>query len=562
MSVADRRSALQRLAASWAVRIWLAAMGLASALALAVGSANASELPRIETMPSGRHVLLVDGQPFTILGAQANNSSNNVNVLPQVWSTITALHANTLEMPVAWDQIEPREGQFDFSFVDALLDQARAHHVRLVLLWFGTWKNGGPGYTPEWVKTDVARFPRKLAADGTPLPALSPFSPTTLAADKRAFEALMQHLARADAQNTVIMVQVENEAGAFGIPRDHRPEAEALFAGQVPASLTQRLGRPSGTWRQVFGALSNQAFMSWYTASYIDQVAAAGKAIKDLPMYCNAALSDPLAKTVDPNWVSSGSPDWNMIDVWKAAAPHIDLVAPDIYYPQWDKVTAFLDAYDRPDNPLMVPEIGNAVEFARYFWPVMGHGGIGFAPFGMDATGYANYPLGAKRLDQEVISAFAAPYEFIAPMDRGWARVLAGHPSWGFAKGPDAKDQSVTFGDWKVTAQFDRWLIGDESWTFVKPDPAPTAGKPVGGGVVIQTGADTFLVAGYDARVHFTLAHPGQRQQWQFVSVEEGSLDDAGNWRPLREWNGDQTDYGLNLGSRPTLLRVRLGKFD
>src|SRR3546814_9059261 len=109
---------------------------------------------------NGRHALIVDGAPFLMLGAQANNSSNYAAALPKVWPVLDAMHANTLEMPIAWEQIEPQEGRFDFSFVDTLLDQARAHDKRLVLLWFATWKNGSPSYAPEWAKTEQQHFPR------------------------------------------------------------------------------------------------------------------------------------------------------------------------------------------------------------------------------------------------------------------------------------------------------------------------------------------------------------------------------------------------------------------
>ena len=519
-------------------------------------------MPRIAA-PHGRPALFVDGAPFLMLGAQANNSSNHASVLPQVWQTMEQLGANTLEMPVAWAQIEPREGQFDFAFVDTLLAQARQHRVRLVLLWFGAFKNGGPGYTPVWVKGDLARFPRKLDAQGRPLAALSPFAQSTLAADRTAFAALMRHLSRQDPDHRVIMVQVENEPGAFGIARDHSPVADALFAQPVPAALQQALGLAAGpagrSWQAAFGPLADQAFMSWHTARYVDAVAAAGKAIKPLPMYCNAALSDPLAKVPDPQWISSGSPDWNMIAIWKVAAPHLDLVAPDIYTRDWPQVRAYLAAYARPDNALMIPEIGNDAAYARFFWPALAQGAIGFAPFGMDATGYVNYPLGAKQLDPATIAAFADKFRFMAPMARGWAALALRQAGWGAAKPDDAADQVHDFGAWRVALQFDRWLIGDESWTFAHPDPAPTHGRPTGGAAVVPIAADTFLVVGSDVRVRFSRTAPDRAGQWQYLSVEEGHLDAAGNWVAERPWNGDQTDYGLNLPARPVMLRVVLG---
>ena len=119
------------------------------ALAAAPAAAQAQPRPLPEVVSKdGRHALMVDGEPYLILGAQANNSSNYPAMLPIVWPTIRALHANTLEIPVAWEQVEPVEGSFDFSWLDALLPQARENDVRLVLLWFGTWKNTGPAYMP------------------------------------------------------------------------------------------------------------------------------------------------------------------------------------------------------------------------------------------------------------------------------------------------------------------------------------------------------------------------------------------------------------------------------
>ncbi|NKJ44119.1 DUF5597 domain-containing protein [Novosphingobium sp. SG720] len=531
---------------------------LAAVAAPALARPAPPPLPRVATS-DGRPVLLVDGAPFLMLGAQANNSSNHASVLPQVWQTMAELGANTLEMPVAWAQIEPREGQFDFAFVDSLIAQARARNVRLVLLWFGTWKNGGPGYTPLWVKTDLARFPRKRDAQGRPLAALSPFAETTLTADRTAFVAVMRHLAQHDRDHRVMMVQVENEPGAFGIARDRSPAADTLFAQPVPAALRLAMHLSSGNWQQAFGPLADQAFMSWYTARYIDAIAAAGKAIKPLPMYCNAALSDPVAKTVDPQWISSGSPDWNMIPIWKVAAPHLDFVAPDIYTRDWSQVRAYLATYARPDNALMIPEIGNDAAYARFFWPALAHGAIGFAPFGMDATGYVNYPLGAKRLDAATIGAFAAKFRIMAPMARGWAAFAARHAGWGAAKDDDGADQAHAFGDWQVAVQFDRWMIGDESWTFAHPDPAPTQGRATGGAAIFPLDANSFLVVGSDVRLRFSRRAPQDAASWQYLSVEEGRLDSGGNWVGQRPWNGDQTDYGLNLPEHPVMLRVVLG---
>jgi beta-galactosidase GanA len=522
--------------------------------ASAAASAQSGSLPRIVSR-DGKHALYVDGAPFLILGGQANNSSNYPAILPQVWPTIRALHANTLEIPVAWEQIEPQEGRFDFSWVDTLIPQARANNVRLDLLWFGTWKNTGPSYEPEWVKSNTRRFPRMMTREGKTHYVPTPLSRTTLEADKRAFVALMRHLREIDSQHTVILVQVENEVGSYGSPRDFSPQANQLFAEPIPAALARKVGK-SGSWSQVFDWNADTAFNAWYTARYIDEIAAAGQAELDLPMYVNVVVGNPFDAKAGGG--ASGGADWPVLDVWKAAAPHIALAAPDLYDRDYKTYKGKLDRMERPDNPLFVPETGNDLEFARDFWLALGKGTIGWSPFGMDPT-YFNYPLGAKDLDPETLDAFASKFALMAPIARDWARLAFEHPTAGFAKGEDASDQSTTLGRWKVTAQYGLWSFGDPTWTWMKFPPNPQKDRPVGGAALIQLGPDEFLLAGSDVRMSFGLAAPGAGENVHFLSVEEGTFEN-GRWVMARRWNGDQTDYGLNL-IRPTLLKVRLGTY-
>ncbi|MGE5562027.1 MAG: DUF5597 domain-containing protein [Bacillota bacterium] len=525
-------------------------------LAGATAEAQPAPLPRV-VESGGRHALLVDGAPFLILGAQTNNSSNYPAVLPQVWAVVDPLHANTVEMPVAWEQVEPVEGRFDFSWIDTLLPQARQHKVRLVLLWFGAFKNTSPSYAPEWVKGDNRRFPRMITKNGKTHYVLTPLARSTLAADSRAFAALMRHIRDVDPQHTVIMVQVENETGSYQSPRDFSPEANRLFAQPIPTELARTTGK-SGTWSQAYGWKADQAFNSWYTARYVDQVAAAGQAELDLPMYANAALSDPF-KEEGAQYGASGGPNWNVIDIWKAAAPHLSLLAPDIYDRDEKVNVAQLDHYARPDNALFVPENGNAAEYSRFLWAALGRGAIGWAPFGMDATGYSNFPLGAKQLDADTIEAFASKYRLLAPMARDWARLSFEHPTIGFAKPKDGSDQSAVLGRWKATAMYGMWEFGERDWTWIDMPANPKKDMPVGGAAIVQLGPDEFLVAGSDIRVRFALDRPQAGENVQFMDVEEGAFDN-GRWVMKRRWNGDQTDYGLNL-TQPVLLKVRMGTY-
>jgi len=530
---------------------------LAAALFAAAGAQAQSltELPHLVTH-DGHSALMVDGAPFLMLGAQANNSSNAPAQLPMVWATIDRLGANTLEMPVAWEQVEPQEGRFDFTWVDTLLTEARQHHVRLVLLWFATWKNGSPHYTPQWVKTDPARFPRVVNTKGELVDSLSPLGMATQAADARAFAALMAHVKTADPQHTVIMVQVENETGTWGSVRDYSPLAQKAFDGPVPAALLRARNLKPGTWHEVFGADADEAFHAWSIAHYVDAVATAGKAQLDLPMYVNVALRDPIAPK-GPGTYESGGPTDNVLDVWHAAAPHIDAVGPDIYQPDFAHYTAVLDHYGAKGAPLFVPETSRSYATGRYMFAVLGRGGIGFSPFGMDFTGDATTSEAVPAGDFDKLEPFTSNYHLIAPMMRYWAKASLEGRVRGAAENDARTPDVFDFGDWTVTVRYDRPAFGASDWAQIKPRPVNPLGADAGV-LIAQQGPDEFIVTGRMVRVEFTPKTPGRHMQ--FLRVDEGTLGDGG-WVTHHVWNGDQTDYGLNLSTVARTLDVRLSTY-
>lgn len=512
----------------------------------------AGEMPRL-IEKDGRHALLVEGRPYLMLGAQINNSSAWPEMLPQVWPAIEAIHANTVEAPVYWEQLEAQPGRFDFTNVDALVNQAREHKVRLVLLWFGAWKNGGMHYAPEWVKADNRRFPRMLNGDRRPLDILSVHSPETLNADRTAFAALMRHVKQIDGdEHTVLLVQVENEPGSYGTVRDFSAAAQKAFEGEVPREFAASMHKPAGTWRQVFGQDAEEIFSAYSAAHYIDQVAAAGKAEYPLPMYINAALRDPLDSHARPGAnYPSGGPSFNVLDVWKAAAKSLDMITPNIYLRD-EACLKTVALYARPDNPLLLVETSNDPSFAKYFFSVLGSGGIGFAPFGIDFTGYANYPLGVAEVSAKSLAPFAENNRLMATMVREIAQ-------WNFegklktaVEAKSAASQQLDFGKWQAVVSY-----GLPQFGFGNNPP----GNPEldGRALVVQLAPDEFLVAGIDARVDFKLASKNC-EQMDYIRVEEGRYEN-GNWRVTRLWNGDQTDWGLNFKRVPQVLKVKLGTY-
>ncbi len=471
---------------------------------------------------NGRHALLVDGAPYLILGAQVNNSSAWPSALPKVWPAAQQMQANTVVVPIAWEQIEPAEGQFDFSLLDTLLQQAREQKVRLGLLWFGTWKNNGPNYAPEWVKLNNRRFPRVVTTQGKTLNSLSPHAAATLDADRKAFVALMRHLKSVDTQHTVIMMQVQNEPGTYGSVRDYSPTAEKLFRAQVPAPLLEKLSKPAGSWQQVFGADAEEFFHAWSVASFIGQVAAAGKKEYALPMYVNCALRDPFDPG-KPGGYASGGPTDNVLDVYRAAAPAIDVIAPDIYMRESAKYVRVLELYGRPDNALFVSETGNDRIFARFFFETLGRQAIGFVPFGIDFTGYSNYPLGAKASDASMVAPFAANYRLVAPFARTWAKLSFESRVWGVAQPDDSTDRKLDLDRWTATVSWNEWQFGMKEWTWLGKVDAPEGREiPDGGILMAQLGPDEFLVTGRNARVSYRCLWQAGSGQWPDLRARRG----------------------------------------
>lgn len=512
---------------------------------------RAQQAPHI-VKKDGHYALLVDGQPYLVLGGQIHNSSAWPSELPQVWESMAALHANTVEAPVYWEQMEATEGQFDFSNVDAIVQGARAHNLHVVLLWFGTWKNGNNHYVPGWVKTDTKRFPRVVRQDGTPIDVMSPLGKNTLAADKTAFTALMRHLKQIDGdQHTVLFVQVENESGNIGSVRDFSAEANRLFDGQVPAEMLAAAHKQPGTWRAVFGAEADELFQMYSQAKYINTIVAAGKAEFAIPCYINVWIDYPAAelpqRQIDLPGIAypSGGAVQKLVGLWRQLAPAIDMIGPDIYADDSQFYRETMAAYNRPDNPLWIPETGRSDSFAKFFFYALGQGAIGFSPFGVDQSGW-------NILGDEKWTAHARNYALIGPMDREIAQLEYNGKLKTAVEEPGTTAEEVDMGDWQATVAF--------GFPQMDGRRAPGTKDAHGAAVIGKLGANEFLVTGVDASVTFHLPGKPAWMHSQIVKAEQGTYEN-GVWKPLRLLNGDETDRGLSFHEKPEVVRVTMMEY-
>jgi hypothetical protein len=544
-------------------------------------------MPQVVTT-NGRHALFVDGAPYLILGAQAHNSSGWPGTLPKVWAAMDDMHANTLEIPVYWEQFEPEQGKFDTSIVDLMLKGAREHNVRLIFLWFGTWKNGSGHYIPMWAKSHPDMFTHITGSRGRSVDSPSPLAEACMKADMKAFSALMAHLKSADPNHTVIMIQVENEPGAWGSIRDYSPEAEKVFAAPVPTEFLKALdGRngvkaSSGNWKEVFGDNADEYFHAYCVAHYIGQVAAAGKAVNPLPMYVNAALRDPLTNPRAGSYESGGATD-NVLDIWKAAAPAIDILCPDIYQNDTAKYLAVLDHYSRPDNTLFVPETGGTGNASRMCFAALGRGAVGWSPFGLDYT----------RATPAEVAPVGMNYRMLEPIMREVAKLNFEGKVKAVEEEVGQTSATLDFGEWSAIINFSSGggrggrrggapaaaapAAGARGARGAAPAPdaaeAAPAPAPTGRALVAQISKNQFYLTGSSCTIEFKAASGGQRDWLRVEEAEQlertvntkssasKAYSPASAFKVMRILNGDETDHALPFSTAPEAVRVTLGTY-
>jgi len=488
--------------------------------------------------------LIVDGEPFLICGGELGNSSfTSLEYMQPIWPKLTAMNLNTVLAPVYWELIEPQEGEFDFALYDQLIEQTRQHDLKLVLLWFASWKNSMSSHAPAWVKQDQQRFPRVKDDKGNSHEILTPFSENNRDADARAFRALMRHIREIDEQqHTVIMVQPENEIGMLPVARDYHPLANEKFKAPVPQELMDYLVEhkenlvpefnamwekngftTAGTWEDIFGSgpHTGELFMAWFYAKYTNTVVQAGKAEYPLPMFVNAALPRP-GRQPGTGYPSAG-PLPHLMDVWRAGAPDIDFLSPDFYNPDFER---WCDLYTRQGNPLFVPEHGfddtvaakAAFAFGRYE-------AFGFAPFSIEST---------DQPETEPLGKLYGVVEQLAP-------VITAHHGQNNIDGvlleKENPEMVLHLGDYKVTVR--------HSYTLGYEPASQNETWAPAGAVFVRTDDNEFYVAG--SGVVMTFKHLEQPEfNVGILKVDQGRFVN-GEWQIIRHLNGDQTHQGRHV---------------
>lgn len=499
------------------------------------------ELPKIvET--NGVKQLYVNNEPFLIIGAELlNSSASSIEYMKDIWPRVRSLNVNTLFLPISWQLLEPEEGKFDYTLIESHIKSAHNNNLKLVILWFGSWKNGNSRYTPNWVKKDVKRFPRMIRKNGYGTTVISNINKNCLAADMKAYKKLVERISQVDKNRTVLMIQIENEVGLLRSTRDFSPEANKMFEDQVPGELIEYINanldslklniynpyvnngsKTQGTWEEVFGESpgTDEIFMAWNYSRYINELSKAGKAIYDIPTFVNAW--DAKGGNLIPGLWPSGGPNYLMIDIWQAGAPDIDILANDNYASEFGLSSKnFL----HNENPLLIPEAcaiwrGDTISAAPKAFYSFGHNkAIGFSPFGIDHQVYhKNHPI-------------KNAYEVLNNLKPLILEAQANNRINGFMEGDEASPKSFKLGDYIFQPKYNM-----HKDSLIK-----------GYGLMIQLSEDEYIVAGNACHLGFRSADLNKPIP-QLLSVEEGRFVD-GEWKKNRTLNGDE--FGINLPPIP-----------
>lgn len=511
-------------------------------------------IPVVKRDEKGIYTLYVNDRPFFLRSGEIHNSNASSLKYTEetLWPALRGLHMNSAIVPVYWELIEAVEGVYDFSTVEGLINQARKENMKLVFLWFGLWKNAESMYVPGWMKKNPELYFRAEKVNGDKLTTVSPLCAAAVEKDRQAFTALMRKIREIDAEeNTVVTIQVENEIGLLGTDRDYSEAANKLFEAPVPENIAAVAGK-SGTWKEVYGDDAGESFMAWAFASAVEKIASSGKAEYDLPCYTNAWLRQ---SPWYPGSYPSGGPVAEVHPIWRATAPSLFALGPDVYVPYCADV---MDRYATPENPLFIPEIRKDAVAASYVLYASGaHNAICFSPFGIEDL--ALDPDMVDRPPMEVMIALnidPSAFDITGSRDclsAAYDMMEQVEPLYLKYRGTEHLQACVRHGehDYSAFLKFANYDIA------VSYGPRMSA-KPLGAAYIIELDENTFLMIGLNCSVNFHVK-PGTNKKVDVVRMEEGTIKN-GEWIPGRVLNGDEKMM-IRFGDMPTATKIEVYQF-
>ena len=522
-------------------------------------------------MSDVKRVFTVGGKPFFPVGGQGmNQAGQSAKEAEIAFKAVKALNGNTALIPIHWSQVEPKEGKFDFSIIDELLASAHKFNLKLVLLWFATWKNGNMDYAPSWVKTNPKRFKRVVAYNGRTLWVLSSHCKANLEADKKAFTALCAYLKKVDGtKRTVIGLQIENEPGIIGSDRDYSSEASKIFNSPVPKELMAKMksavksrvfdlwqqsgGKKTGTWSEVFSRFAGELMTGWSIATYINSIAKAGKPVYDIPMYINVWLCQDW--DIAGESYPSGGAVRNTLDIYKWFTPNVDLIAPDIYIQDSRGYEDTCRVYARKDNPFYVPESGTSGSNSWLMFRAVGdYNAIGYHCFGVERVLQEDGSVSPH--SQPLVESFRALSSAIP--------LLLKYQGTGKIHSV-VQEENMGSQILDLDGYVGRVYFEGSHWVKQANDNIERRGR----GLVIQASTHEFYLVGDHYRLtlrrklqpHGTLEQMVTVLYWtlpmhQFVSVEEGHFNDKGEFIIDHRRCGDETSNGMWVSADKGVVKV------
>ena len=490
-----------------------------------------SNLPKIEKVNNG-FCFMINDRPYIMLAGEVHNSACTSRLYMQkVWEKAKAINCNTVLTPVYWEIIEPEESLYDFSSLEWLITDARKFDLKLVLLWFGSWKNGHSTYVPEWIKTNLERFPRVENEYGIKTKALSMFGSDIFSVEVKAFQKLMNFVKNFDyKEQTIIALQIENEVGVLGTRRDYSPAAMEA-------------------WKDDFKEKSDEEFMCWNYAAYIDRLAQKGKEIYNIPMFTNAWLKEN--EEEEPGFYPCGGPVQDMVEIWKNSTRYLDAVCPDIYTFKFEQTAA---KYTRSDNPLIIPETRRDKWAPANLYSAIGtYHTLCYAPFGLESVGenksyitqIMHTDLNDKNVSCKLVEEFLSEsYKIFTNMQPIITRYYGTPKMIGFVQNDDNMYRHIRFGKYQIRIEYYHRI--DDNHMFI-----PAAG------IIIQEDENKLVFLGYGYRAYLETTNTGK--QLDFLLLEKGMYDCNANWVKYMDLNGDEQH--IRMEEKPTILKAVFYEF-